>query len=123
MIRLPKLKITKKSFTVSIIVGTVPGLFLGESKETRFWAFVPVIDACISSTMRSGPYTTRYFCSYAPRLDISLKKNTATLTFDLDLPVAEFQAMVFAKKYFRTGSIFFSNLQTAVIFFQKNTYI
>ena len=73
--------------------------------------------------MRSGPYTTQYFCSYAPRLDISLKKNTATLKFDLDLPVAEFQAMVFAKKYFRTGSIFFSNLQTAVIFFQKKNYI
>ena len=43
----------------------------------------------------------------------------ATLKFDLDLPVAVFYAMVFAKKYFPTGSIFFSNLQTAVIFFQK----
>ena len=29
----------------STIVGTVPGLFLGESKETRFWAFVHVIAA------------------------------------------------------------------------------
>ena len=100
MIRLPKLKITKKSFIVSIIVGTVPGLFLGESKETRFWAFVPVIDA--------------------PRLDISLKKNTATLKFDLDLPVAEFQAMVFAKKYFRTGSIFFEFTNCSYIFSKKH---
>ena len=74
--------------------------------------------------MRSGPYTTRYFCSYAPRLDISLKKNTATLKFDLDLPVAEFQAMVFAKKYFRTGSIFFRiyNLQF-FFFFLKPLYL
>ena len=29
-------------------------------------------------------------CTYAPRLDISLKKNTTTLKFDLDLPVAVF---------------------------------
>ena len=71
--------------------------------------------------MRSGPYTTWYFCSYAPRLDISLKKNTATLKFDLDLPVAEFQAMVFAKKILSNRKYFFSNLQTAVIFFQKKT--
>ena len=28
--------------------------------------------------------------TYAPRLDISLKKNTTTLKFDLDLPVAVF---------------------------------
>ena len=47
-------RLPKKSFTVSTNVGTVPGLFLGESKETRFWAFVPVIAAWISSTMRSG---------------------------------------------------------------------
>ena len=73
--------------------------------------------------MRSGPYTTRYFCSYAPRLDISLKKNTATLKFDLDLPVAEFQAMVFAKKNLSKRKYLFSNLQTAVIFFQKNLYL
>ena len=69
--------------------------------------------------MRSGPYTTRYFCSYAPRLDISLKKNTATLKFDLDLPVAEFQAMVFAKKYFRTGSICFRIYKLQLYFFKK----
>ena len=49
----------------------------------------------------------RYFCSYAPRLDISLKKDTTTLKFDLDLPVAVFKTMVFVKKYFPTGSIFF----------------
>ena len=122
MIRLPKLKITKKisHCKYNRWYGTgVPGLFLVESKETRFWAFVPVIDAWISSTMRSGPYTTRYFCSYAPRLDISLKKNTATLKFDLDLPVAEFQATVFAKKYFRTGSIFFRIYKLQLYFFKK----
>ncbi len=45
IIRPLKLKITKKTVTVSTIVGTVPGLFLGEPKETRIWAFVPVIAA------------------------------------------------------------------------------
>ena len=37
--------------------------------------------------------TTTTLCTYAPRstrLDISLKKNTTTLKFDLDLPVAVF---------------------------------
>ena len=49
------------------------------------------------------PSPIRYFCTYAPRcsrLNISLKKNTTTLKFDLDLPVAVFKAMVFAKKIF-----------------------
>ena len=40
------------------------------------------------------------------RLDISLK-NTTTFKFAHDLPVAVFYAMVFAKKYFPNGSIFF----------------
>ena len=59
----------------------------------------------------------------ATRLDISLKKNTTTLKCDLDLPVAVLQAMVFAKKIFSNRKSFFSNLQTAVIFFQKKTPI
>ena len=58
IIRPLKLKITKKTVTVSTIVGTVPGLFLGEPKETRIWAFVCVIAAWISSTMRASPYAT-----------------------------------------------------------------
>ena len=41
--------------------------------------------------------------------NISLKKNTKTFEFAHDLSVAELYAMVFAKKYFQTGSIFFSN--------------
>ena len=37
------------------------------------------------------PLTVGTFAlSYAPRLDISLKKKTTTLKFDLDLPVAVF---------------------------------
>ena len=51
-----------------------------------------------------------YFCTYAPRcsrLNISLKKNTTTLKFDLDLPVAVFEAMVFAKKIFSNRKYFF----------------
>ena len=45
--------------------------------------------------------------------------------FDLDLPVAVFKAMVFEKKYFPTGSIFSSNLQTCKyrVFFGKNVVI
>ena len=55
----------------------------------------------------SWKYWERYFCTYALRLDISLKKNTTTFKFAHDLPVAVFYAMVFGKKYFPTGSIFF----------------
>ena len=57
-----------------------------------------------------------YYCTYAPRcswLNISLKKNTTTLKFDLDLPVAVFKAMVFAKKIFSNQKYFsleFTNL-------------
>ena len=51
-------RLQKKTVTVSTIVGTVPGLFIGEPKETFIWAFVPVIAAWISSTMRASPYAT-----------------------------------------------------------------
>ena len=43
-------------------------------------------------------------------LDVSLTKNTTTFKFAHDLPVSVF----FTKKYFPTGSIFFSNLQTSI---------
>ena len=41
-------------------------------------------------SMKHKWYRIGYFCTYAPRLNISLKKNTMTLKFDLDLPVAVF---------------------------------
>ena len=45
--------------------------------------------------------------------NISLKKNTTTFKFEHDLSVAEFYAMVFAKKIFSNRKYFFSNLQTS----------
>ena len=43
------------------------------------------------------------------------------MKFDLDLPVAVFKAMVFAKKYFPTGSIFFQiyKLVNTGVFLEK----
>ena len=57
-------------------------------------------------------YDFWYFCTFAPRLNISLKKNT--LTFDLDLPVAVFKAMVFAKKNMFQPEVFFSRIYKLV---------
>ena len=55
----------------------------------------------------------RYFCTYAPRLDNSLKKyHVTTFKFAHDLPVAVFYAMVFANKIFSKRKYFISNLQT-----------
>ncbi len=52
IIRLLKLKITKKN----ILCKYNRWYNSGEPKETRIWAFVPVIAAWISITMRSDPY-------------------------------------------------------------------
>ena len=49
----------------------------------------------------------KYFCTYAPRLDISLKNNTTTFKYAHDLPVAVFYAMVFANKIFSQRKYFF----------------
>ena len=46
--------------------------------------------------------------------NISLKKNTTTFKFAHALSVAEFYAMVFAKKiFYKRKYFFFSNLQTS----------
>ena len=51
-----------------------------------------------------------YFCTIAPRLDISLNKNRMTFKFAHDLPVGEFYAMVFF--FFSNRKYFFSNLKS-----------
>ena len=56
---------------------------------------------------RTFKWLKRYFCTYAPRLDISLKKNATTFKFAHDLPVAVFYAMVFANKIFSKRKYFF----------------
>ena len=75
------------------------------------------IDQCAGSD--EGISFINKFCTYAPRLDISLKKNPTTFKFAHDLPVAVFYAMVFAKKYFPTGSIFFRIYKLHLYFFRK----
>ena len=52
-----------------------------------------------------------------------LKKNTTTLKVDRDLPVAEFKAMLCAKNIFSNRKYFFSNSQTADIYFFLNSHI
>ena len=64
------------------------------------------------SCYRTFKLLKRYFCTYAPRLDISLNKNTTTFKFAHDLPVAVFYAVVFANKIFSKRKYFISNLQT-----------
>ena len=64
------------------------------------------------SCYRTFKLLKRYFCTYDPQLDISLKKNTTTFKFAHALPVAVFYAMVFANKIFSKRKYFISNLQT-----------
>ena len=71
-----------------------------------------------------GQLPVGYFCTYAPRcsrLNISLKKNTTTLKFDVDLTVAVFKAMLFAKKIFTNRKYFFRIYNTG--FFLKNVKV
>ena len=64
------------------------------------------------SSYRTFKLLKRYFCTHAPRLDISLTKKSTTFKFVHDLPVAVFYAMVFANEIFSKRMYFFSNLQT-----------